>query len=114
MQMVLGVLFVLSIVVGLVTLFVLRRKLSSKPRKHAYTKIGHTILWAGICGLIWLFMTVSTVPVLGMRVWLPVGVVFFAWLLVAPVQELRVTIPNQEQGASKKASYEKWLPKPKK
>lgn len=114
MQVVVGALFTLLIGAGLIILYVLRRALSSKPRKQAYTKIGHTLLWAGICGLVWLFMTVSGVPVLGMRLWLPVGAIFFAWLLVAPVQELRVSIPRQEQGASQKASYEKWLPKPKK
>ncbi len=83
-------------------------------RRHALSRAGHGLVWAGISGIIWLLMTVSGVPVLGMRLWLIIGAIFFAWVLVGPIREWRTTIPLQEQGAAQKASYEKWLPKPKK
>ena len=113
-QIILLGVFVVLMALGLITLFVWRRNASSKERRQALSRIGHTVLWAGIVGLIWLLMTVTGVPVLGMRMWLVIGVVFFGWLLRAPIRDLRVTIPQQEQGAMNKASYEKWLPKPKK
>lgn len=113
-QIVFVAIFVLLIGAGLLTLFIFRRQLTSKIRKHALGRIGHTLLWAGICGLIWLLMTVLGVPVLGMRLWLPVGVLFFGWLFYGPIKEWRTNIPAQEQDALNKASYEKWLPKPKK
>ncbi len=112
-QIIFGGIFILLLAAGVLTLFVLRPRQDSKLRKHAFTTIGHTLLWAGICGIIWLLMTVTGVPVLGMRLWLPLGVLFFGWLLFGPIRELRLTIPLQERTASQQASYEKWLPKPK-
>lgn len=114
-QIVFAAIFIALIGAGLITLYVLRRRAASKLRKHALGTIGQILLWAGICGLVWLLMTVMGVPVLGMRMWLPIGAIFFAWLLIrGPVRELRVSIPLQEQQAMNRASYEKWLPKPKK
>lgn len=113
-QIVLLAAFVIFIALGLVTLFIWRRAAPSKQRKQAWSCIGHTILWAGISGIAWLLMAVAGVPVLGMRLWLIIGVVLFGWLLHAPIRKLRTMIPQQEQGALNKASYEKWLPKPKK
>jgi hypothetical protein len=113
-QIAFGALFLVLVAAGLVTLYVFRRNAESKLRKRALGTIGQSLLWAGICGLAWLFMTVFGVPLLGMRFWLVVGFLFFTWLLVAPVRALRSSIPEQERLASSKASYEKWLPKPKK
>lgn len=114
-QIAFAAIFIALIGAGLITLYVLRRNAASKLRKHALGTLGSILLWAGICGLVWLLMTVMGVPVLGMRMWLPIGFVFFAWLLIrGPVHELRTSIPLQEQQAMNKASYEKWLPKPKK
>ncbi len=113
-QIVFGAIFLLLIAVGLVVLFVLRRQQSSKMRRHALSRFGHGLLWAGMSGILWLLMTVTGVPVLGMRLWLIVGALFFGWVLVGPVREWRTSIPLQERGAAQKASYEKWLPKPKK
>ncbi len=113
-QIVFGAIFVLLIAVGLLTLFVWRRSQKSKMRKHALSRVGHGLLWAGICGVVWLLMTVLGVPVLGMRMWLPIGIVFFGWVFIGPLREWWTTIPLQEQTTAQKASYEKWLPKPKK
>jgi preprotein translocase subunit YajC len=113
-QILLAAIFILLIGVGLLFLYVWRRQTASKARKQALGAIGHTLLWAGITGAFWLLMAVSGVPVIGMRLWLIVGFVFFAWLLSRPVKALRTTIPAEEQGALSRASYEKWLPKPKK
>lgn len=113
-QIVLGAIFIVLIAAGLLTLLVWRRTQTSKMRRHALSRVGHGLVWAGVSGIIWLLMTVSGVPVLGMRLWLIVGAIFFGWVLVGPIREWRTTIPLQEQGAAQKASYEKWLPKPKK
>ncbi len=114
MQIAFAAIFVLFVGAGLLTLFVFRRQAASKVRKQALGRAGHTFLWAGICGLFWLLMTVLGVPVLGMRLWLPVGAIFFGWLFYRPIKEWYTSIPALEQDAMNKASYEKWLPKPKK
>lgn len=113
-QVVLLAIFILLIVVGLGVLYGFRPRATSKSRREVLSRIGHTFLWAGITGAIWLFMTVNTVPLLGMRIWLVIGAVFFGWLLVRPIRTWRVTIPVEERASQSRASYEKWLPKPKK
>ncbi len=113
-QIVLAAIFILLIGAGFLFLYVWRRQAPSKARKQALGAIGHSLLWAGIAGAFWLLMAVSGVPIIGMRLWLIVGFIFFAWLLSRPLRALRTSIPAEEQGALNRASYEKWLPKPKK
>ena len=107
-------LFGLFVVIGLWILYVRRRSATSKVRKHALSSLGYVVLWFGICGLIWLFMSWAAVPVLGMRLVLPMLVILFGFLSLRPIRMLRTEIPQAELGAQSRANYEKWLPKPKK
>lgn len=113
-QTVFSVIFGASVIGGLSILYILRRRNQSKARRHALGSLGHVLLWAGICGFIWLFMTLSGVPLLGMRLMLLLGAVLFGYLSLRPIRMLRIEIPQAELGAQSRANYEKWLPKPRK
>lgn len=106
--------FVVLIGAGLIFFYVLRKNATSKLRKQTLGTMGAILAWAGISGLMWLLMTVTGVPILGMRLWLILGAGLFGWLFFRSFRVWTVTIPAQEQGAVKRDSYEKWLPKPKK
>lgn len=113
-QTTLLVIFGLFVAVGLWILYILRRSAKSKVRKHALSSLGYVALWFGICGFIWLFMSWATVPLLGMRLVLPLLILLFGFLSLRPIRMLRTEIPQAELGAQSRANYEKWLPKPKK
>ena len=113
-QTILAIAFAILIIAGIQILYVWRRRVESKARKHALTWIGHLVLWLGVGAEFWLAMTSNSVPLLGMRIWLPVGVLAVVWGLMKPIRELRFNIPAAERGSAERAAYEKWLPKPKK
>lgn len=91
--------------------FALRR---DKTIQRAWRWLGTASVWAGITGLYLYAMSAQQIPVLGMRAWYLAWFVLFAWIIARGLIHLFRDIPADRRAEAGRASYEKWLPKPKK
>ena len=113
LAMLIVMLLILCVGIGLsVYAYAVMRR--DKAVQRAWRWLGTASVWAGIVGLYLYFVMSQRIPVLGMRVWFLVWAGFFGWLIVRGLLHLFRDIPTDRREETGRASYEKWLPKPKK
>lgn len=93
--------------------FAASHRLKDKDDRQVVRRAASCALWAGIVGFMLYAFTWMYVPLFSMRFWFVIWFFSFAWWAYTIGRFALQELPARRAGAVERASYEKWLPKPK-
>jgi amino acid transporter len=104
------VVFALMILGGLIVRIVNKQR-QDKFERLTLSRLAATLLWIGVLGLVWLFLTFEEIQIFGARFWFLVLALAFVASMASIYRYWTIKVPQQRMLEQSKAEANKYLPR---